>query len=234
MVTGANKGIGAAIAEGLVGHGLTVVVAARDARRGAEAADRLGARSGVLDVTDDASVREAVTRVEEWYGRLDVLVNNAGISGGRIGQSPGEIDLDVIRAVFETNLFGVIRVTEAFLPLLRKSSAARVINISSGTGSLHWHTDGESHFAIRGANAGYPASKSALNMVTVQSAHALAAEHIAVNAVAPGACGTDFATGLGLALDRTAAQGAAIAVRLATDAETPTAGFYQDSGPVPW
>jgi NAD(P)-dependent dehydrogenase (short-subunit alcohol dehydrogenase family) len=234
LVTGANKGIGASIAEGLAGHGMIVVVAARDARRGAETADRLGVRSVVLDVTDDASVRDAAAWVGESYGRLDVLVNNAGISGGRIGQIPGEIDLDMIRAIFETNLFGVIRVTEAFLPLLRKSPGARIINVSSGTGSLHWQTDPEHYFAARGASAGYPTSKTALNMLTVQYAKALAGDRIAVNAVAPGACGTDFATALGLTLDRTAAQGAAVAVHLATVAPSPTAGFFQDDGAVPW
>jgi len=234
LVTGANKGIGAAIAEGLAGNGLTVVVAARDARRGADTAQRLGVRSVVLDVTDDVSVREATAWVGASYGRLDVLVNNAGIAGGRAGQIPGQIDLEVIRTVFETNLFGVIRVTEAFLPLLRESPDARIVNVSSGTGSLHWQTDPEHRFAARGVSAGYPTSKTAVNMLTVQYAKALAGDRIAVNAVAPGACGTDFAAALGLTLDRTAAQGAAIAVHLATMADSPTAGFFQDDGAVPW
>jgi NAD(P)-dependent dehydrogenase (short-subunit alcohol dehydrogenase family) len=234
LVTGANKGIGAAIADGLVRYGMTVVVAARDAERGARTAARLGARSVVLDVTDDGSVQDAAAQVEHWYGRLDVLVNNAGISGGRTGQTPGTIDLDVIRAVFETNLFGVIRVTEAFLPLLRTSTGARIINVSSGTGSLHWQTDPEHYFAGRRASAGYPTSKTALNMLTVQYAKALAGDGICVNAVAPGATDTDFATELGLTLQRTAEQGAAIAIHLATMADPPTCGFLQDDGPVPW
>jgi NAD(P)-dependent dehydrogenase (short-subunit alcohol dehydrogenase family) len=179
-------------------------------------------------------VRDAARRVADWYGRLDVLVNNAGISGGRAGQIPGEIDLDVIRAVFETNLFGVIRVTEAFLPLLRASGDARIVNVSSGTGSLQWQTDPGHAFAARGTIAGYPTSKTALNMLTVQYAKALADERVSVNAVAPGACDTDFATALGLTLPRTAEQGAAIAVHLATMADPPTGGFRQDDGPVPW
>jgi NAD(P)-dependent dehydrogenase (short-subunit alcohol dehydrogenase family) len=234
LVTGANKGIGAAIAEGLSRHGMTVVVAARYADRGAATGVRLGARSVVLDVTDDRSVQDAAARVEQWYGRLDVLVNNAGISGGRTGQTPGGIDLDVIRAVFETNFFGVIRVTEAFLPLLRGSTGARMINVSGGTGSLHWQADPQHQFAARGAAVGYPTSKTALNMLTVQYAKALAGDGICVNAVAPGATNTDFATALGLTLQRTADQAAAIAVHLATVADPPTGAFLQDDGPVPW
>src|SRR4051812_18970689 len=136
LVTGANKGIGAAIAEGLARQGLTVVVAARDAGRGAAVAERIGGRAVVLDVTADASVEAAAAQVEAWFGRLDVLVNNAGISGPVDGQVPGAVDLEAIRAVFDTNLFGVIRVTEAFLPLLRRSRDARIVNVSSGTASL--------------------------------------------------------------------------------------------------
>ena len=234
LVTGANKGIGRAIAEGLAGLGMTVVVAARDPRRGAETADRLGARSVVLDVTDPASVRAAAVQVDGWFGRLDVLVNNAGISGGRAGQLPGEVDLDTVRAVFETNFFAVIGVTEAFLPLLRRSPDARIVNVSSGTGSLHWQTDPDHYFAGLPAFTGYPASKTALNMLTVQYAKALAGNNIRVNAVAPGACGTDFAKDLGFTLERTAAQGAAIAVHLAGAEDGPTAGFFDDDGAVPW
>jgi NAD(P)-dependent dehydrogenase (short-subunit alcohol dehydrogenase family) len=218
----------------LAGLETTVVVAARDKQRGEEAAARLGARPLVLDVTDEVSVRAAAARVDDWFGRLDVLVNNAGISGGRTGQIPGEVDLDTIRAVFETNVFGVIRVTEAFLPLLRKSAGACIVNVSSGTGSLHRQTDPDHYFAARAALVGYPTSKTALNMLTVQCAKALAADHIAVNAVAPGACGTDFAEELGLTLERTAAEGAAIAVHLATTEDSPTGGFFQDDGAVPW
>jgi NAD(P)-dependent dehydrogenase (short-subunit alcohol dehydrogenase family) len=109
-----------------------------------------------------------------------------------------------------------------------------IINVSSGTGSLRWQTDPHHYFAALAAMAGYPASKTALNMLTVQYAKALAADRIAVNAVAPGACHTDFTAALGLPLDRTAAQGAAVAVHLATVAESPAAGFFDDNGAVPW
>jgi NAD(P)-dependent dehydrogenase (short-subunit alcohol dehydrogenase family) len=213
---------------------MTVVVAARDGRRGAATAERLGARSVVLDVTDDASIQDAAGRIDGWYGRLDVLVNNAGISGGLTGQVPGQIDLDVVRAVFETNFLGVIAVTEAFLPLLRRSADARIVNISSGLGSMHLQTDPEHYFAGLGTSAGYPVSKAALNMLTVQYARALAPDRIAVNAVTPGPCRTDLTAGLGLPLQRTAAQGAAVAVQLATVAQSPTGGFFEDDGVVPW
>ena len=231
LVTGATRGIGAAIARGLAERGMTVVTGARDA----EAARRAGGRSVALDVTDDASVHAAAEQLRQAYGRLDVLVNNAGISGGLQGQAVGEVDLGVARAVFETNLFGVVRVTEAFLPLLREAGGgARIVNVSSGTGSLGWQSDPAHAYATNRIAVAYPASKAALNMLTVLYAKALAADGIAVNAVAPGACATDFAAGLGLALERTAEQGAAVAVRLATAADTPTGAFLDDDGTVPW
>ncbi|GIH19705.1 SDR family NAD(P)-dependent oxidoreductase [Rugosimonospora africana] len=234
LVTGANRGIGAAIAEGLAERGMTVIVGARDARSSERVAGRFGGRAVPLDVTDDTSVRDAVASVRQWYGRVDVLVNNAGISGGATGQAPGEVDLAVVRGVFETNLFGVVRVTEAFLPLLREAVGARIVNVSSGTSSLAWQSDPGRSFASSRISVAYPASKAALNMLTVLYAKALAADGIAVNAVAPGACGTDFATALGLSLERTAEQGAGIAVHLATVPDSPTGAFLQDDGPVPW
>ncbi|MEV6348113.1 SDR family NAD(P)-dependent oxidoreductase [Actinoplanes sp. NPDC051851] len=224
LVTGANRGIGAAIAAGLAAQGMTVVAGSRGG----------GPGTLRLDVTDDDSVRDAVAEVAGRYGRLDVLVNNAGISGGIDGQVSGEIDPEVMRTVFETNLFGVVRVTEAFLPLLRKGDGGRIINVSSGTASLTWQSDPGHAFASGRLPLAYPASKAALNMVTVMYAKTLASEGITVNAVAPGACGTDFATDLGLSLERTAEQGAAIVLHLATVAESPTGTFVQDDGPVPW
>jgi NAD(P)-dependent dehydrogenase (short-subunit alcohol dehydrogenase family) len=234
LVTGGNRGIGAAIAQGLADNGMTVVVGARDADAGEEAARRIGGRSVPLDVTDDASVRDAVARIDQWYGRLDVLVNNAGISGGLDGQVVGQVDLAVVRAIYETNLFGVFRVTEAFLPLLRKAGQARIVNISSGTGSLGWQSDPAHRYASSRIAVAYPSSKAALNMLTVMYAKGLAADGISVNAIAPGACATDFAAGLGLTLERTAEQGAAIAIHLATAPESPTGSFLEDAGTVPW
>ncbi len=243
LVTGANKGIGRAIAEQLAGLGLTVVAAARDGRRGEDTAAQLRAGGAdvhpiTLDVTDPATIEAAAGQIARRFGRLDVLVNNAGIAGpagGRGRQIPGSADLDVIRAVFETNFFGVIRVTDALLPLLRRSPAARIVNVSSGTGSLHHKTDPAHYMSKLPAAAAYPVSKTALNALTVQYAKALADDHIMVNAVAPGACATDFTRNLPYPVTRTAAQGAAIAVRLATAGPGgATGGFFDDDGPVPW
>jgi NAD(P)-dependent dehydrogenase (short-subunit alcohol dehydrogenase family) len=246
LVTGANKGIGRAIAERLTGLGMTVLLAARDARRGEEAAAALRPAGGAgraggaphpitLDVTDPTTIRAAADEITRRFGRLDVLVNNAGISGGLDGQSPGAADVATVRAVFETNVFGVIMVTEAMLPLLRTSAAARIVNISSGVGSLHNMTDAEHYMSKLPAALAYPVSKSALNSLTVQYAKALAADGILVNAVTPGPCATDFTRDLPYPVTRTAAQGAEIAVRLATiGPDGPTGGFFDDDGPVPW
>jgi NAD(P)-dependent dehydrogenase (short-subunit alcohol dehydrogenase family) len=247
LVTGANKGIGRAVAEGLAARGMTVLIGSRDADQGEAAAAALraaghDARAVVLDVTAPATVEAAARAVEAATGRLDVLVNNAGISGGT-PHLPDQADLDVVRRVFDTNLFGVIRVTNAMLPLLRRSPAARIVNISSGTASLTAMTDPDHYFADMAASVAYPASKTALNMLTVQYARRLRPEGILVNAAAPGACATDFtapfAAGLaratGRTITRTARQGAAIAIRLATlDGDGPTGGFFDDDGPVPW
>ena len=193
-------------------------------------------REITLDVIDATSVEEAAALIAGQYGRLDILVNNAGISGNRDGQRPGRVDLGVIRGVFETNLFGVIAVTEAMLPWLRKSASARIVNVSSGTGSLTWMTDQGHYFAaqVPGA-AAYPVSKTALNLLTVQYAKALALDGITVNATAPGACATDFTSGVtGRVITRTADDGARIAVQLATMQDPPSGGFRDDDGTVPW
>jgi NAD(P)-dependent dehydrogenase (short-subunit alcohol dehydrogenase family) len=240
LVTGANKGIGRAIAHRLAALGMTVLVGARDPVLGAEAAAALRSTGGdahplTLDVTDPAGVAAAATEVADRFGRLDVLVNNAGVSGDRAGQRPGAVDLAAVRAVFETNLFGVIAVTEALLPLLRRSAAGRIVNVSSGTGSMRRTTDATDYMARLPAFVGYPVTKTALNMLTVQYAKALAADGILVNAVAPGGCATDFTKGSPFTITRTADQGARIAVRMATlGHDCPTGGFYEDDGTVPW
>jgi NAD(P)-dependent dehydrogenase (short-subunit alcohol dehydrogenase family) len=240
LVTGANKGIGRAIACRLVELGMTVLVAARDSGRGAEAAAALRSSGGeayplTLDVTDPAGVAAAATEVADRFGRLDVLVNNAGVAGDRAGQRPGGVDLAAVREVFETNLFGIIAVTEALLPLLRRSAAGRIVNVSSGTGSMGRMTDATDYMARLPAVVGYPVSKTALNMLTIQYAKALAADGILVNAVAPGGCATDFTKGSPFKITRTADQGAQIAVRMATlGRDCPTGGFFDDDGTVPW
>ncbi|MEU7884900.1 SDR family oxidoreductase [Microbispora bryophytorum] len=239
LVTGANKGIGYEIARQLGELGMTVLLGARDPGRRDEATAKLRAEGLevhplTIDVTGEESVRAAVARVEERFGRLDVLVNNAGISGGT-RQTPGSVDLGVVREVFETNIFGVIRVTDATLPLLRRSAAGRIVNVSSGTGSMTHMTDPGHYFTGSPSFAAYPPSKAALNMLTVQYAKQLRPLGILVNAIAPGPCDTDFARDLGRSLPRTAAQGAAVAVTLATlGADGPSGGFFDEDGPVPW
>ncbi|MEU8174418.1 SDR family oxidoreductase [Microbispora hainanensis] len=239
LVTGANKGIGYEIARQLGELGMTVLLGARDPGRRDEAtaklrADGLEVHPLTIDVTGDESVRAAAEQVGERFGRLDVLVNNAGISGGT-RQTPGSVDLGAVREVFETNVFGVIRVTDAMLPLLRRSPAGRIVNVGSGTASMTHMTDPDHYFARRASVAGYPPSKAALNMLTIQYAKELRPLGILVNAIAPGACDTDFARDLGMSLPRTAAQGAAVAVRLATlGADGPSGGFFAEDGPVPW
>ena len=239
LVTGANKGIGREIAAQLAALGTTVLLGARDAARRAEAVAALRAAGGdvhplALDVTDPASVAAAAVEVERGFGRLDGLVNNAGISGGHAAQVPGAADLAAIRSVFATNVLGVIAVTEALLPLLRRSAAARIVNLSSSVGSLARMTDPGHYFARMPAALAYAPSKAALNQVTVQYAKALRPEGLLVNAADPGPCATDFTAGLP-GITRTAADGAAVAVRLATlPADGPTGAYLAEAGPVPW
>jgi NAD(P)-dependent dehydrogenase (short-subunit alcohol dehydrogenase family) len=229
LVTGANKGIGYEIAGQLAAMGMTVVIGARDKQRRVDAARALDAESVALDVTDQASAHAAADEINAQFGRLDVLVNNAGITGGSF-DPPSKIDLDIVRAVFETNYFGVITVTNAMLPLLSRSTAPRIVNMSSTVGSFASMTDPNGLMAAMPASATYPPSKAALNALTVQYAKELANAGILVNAVCPGYCATDLNGHQGF---RTPAQGAAIAVKLATTG-TATGGFFDDDGVVPW
>jgi NAD(P)-dependent dehydrogenase (short-subunit alcohol dehydrogenase family) len=236
LVTGANKGIGREVAARLASLGMNVLLASRDPHRGAAAAADLGPRVHpvTLDVTDRAGVLSAARWIEERFGRLDVLVNNAGISGDLDAQRPGGVDLSVVREVFETNVFGVISVTTAMLPLLARSPAARIVNVSSGLGSLARMTDPEDYFTTRPPLAAYAPSKTALNSLTVQYAKELRDSGILVNAADPGPCATDFSSAFP-GLTRTAADGAAVVVRLATlPDDGPTGGFFDENGPVPW
>jgi len=230
LVTGANKGIGKEIARQLAGLGLTVYVGSRDAGRGEQAAAEIGgdARLLVLDVTDHASVADAARQV----GTLDVLVNNAGISGG--DQTPDQEDADTFRRIYETNVFGVVAVTNAFLPALRRSAHARIVNVSSGTGSLSWATDPQSrHWS--GRHAAYRSSKTALNALTVFYAHSLADDGIKVNALAPGLRRTDL-NATAAASGGDPAEAAAGAVRLAQlPDDGPTGRFFSwDGTTTPW
>ncbi|WP_394617828.1 SDR family oxidoreductase [Lentzea sp. JNUCC 0626] len=224
LVTGANKGIGFAIAAGLGALGFRVAVGARDDVRLAEAVTRLQAKGidafGVaLDVTSDDSVATAAASLS----RLDVLVNNAGI-GGPMPQDPTTLDLDAVRTVLDTNVFGVVRVTNAALPLLRKAERPRIVNVSSNMGSLALRTGP--------IMAAYAPSKSMLNSLTVQYARAFEGTNVVVNACCPGYVATDFT---GHASQRSPEEGAAIALRLATlPDDGPRGGFFDDEGVVAW
>jgi NAD(P)-dependent dehydrogenase (short-subunit alcohol dehydrogenase family) len=244
LITGANKGIGRGAAEQLAELGMTVLIGARDPQRGEEAAAALRAAGGdahavILDVTDPTTVQEAAKQVEERFGHLDVLINNAGITGsGQVSpedaydQIPSTVDLDMVRAVFETNVFGVISVTNAMLPLLRRSPAPRVVNVSTHAASLSITSDPNGALAALLPSAVYSPSKTALNALTVQYANELRKDGILVNSVAPGYVATDSNNHNGFL---TVAQGAAILVRLATlGADGPTAEFFSEDGPLPW
>jgi NAD(P)-dependent dehydrogenase (short-subunit alcohol dehydrogenase family) len=188
LVTGANKGIGKEIARQLAAAGLIVYVGSRDAGRGRRTVDEIGgnARLLLLDVTNDKSVADAAQQV----AHLDILVNNAGIMVD--GKPAIEADVDSFRRTYETNLFGVVAVTNAFLPALRRSAKPRIVNISTGTGSLTWSTCPEPQFPATGSGAAYRSSKTALNALTVFYAQALAGDGFKVNALAPGLRATDL------------------------------------------
>ncbi|MFC6019379.1 SDR family oxidoreductase [Plantactinospora solaniradicis] len=231
LVTGANKGIGLEVARLLGRAGATVLLGARDSGRGAEAAERLRA-DGVpatpvrLDVTDPASVTETAKRIEDEHGRLDILVNNAGIMTG--WGPPSELSADDLRQAYETNVFAVVSVTNAMLPLLRRSSAARIVNVSSSMGSLTRIAAPDSGIPMMS----YSSSKSALNGLTVAYAAELRAADIKVNSADPGYCATDLNHHTG---PRDPAEGAAVVVRLALLGEDgPSGEFQSDTGPVPW
>ncbi|MFB7410042.1 SDR family NAD(P)-dependent oxidoreductase [Streptomyces sp. NPDC056202] len=234
LVTGANKGIGFEIAAGLGSLGWGVGVGARDRQRRDTAVEKLRAAGtdafGVpLDVADDASVAAAAELIADRAGGLDVLVNNAAITGV-MPQTPSTVDPVTVRDVVETNVIGVIRVTNAMLPLLRGSASPRIVNMSSSVGSLTLQT-------TPGIDMGpiptaYVASKTFLNAVTVQYAKDLSGTGILVNAGCPGFTATDLTGFRGV---RTPQQGAAIALHLATlPADGPTGGFFDDGGSVPW
>jgi NAD(P)-dependent dehydrogenase (short-subunit alcohol dehydrogenase family) len=223
LITGANKGLGHEAARRLIAAGHDVWVGARDAGRGQAAADELGARFVQLDVTDDASVAAAVERV----GALDVLINNAGIVGAR--KPVPETLADDVAQVFATNVLGIVRVTQAFLPLLERSPNPVVVNVSSGMGSFGVTTDPE-RLESRIVGLGYPASKAAVTMLTSQYAKAL--PHIRVNAVDPGYTATDLN---GRSGTQTVEEGTDAIVRMAQiDASGPTGTFVDRDGVVPW
>jgi NAD(P)-dependent dehydrogenase (short-subunit alcohol dehydrogenase family) len=232
LVTGANKGIGHEIARRLGGLGMTVFLGARDERCAAEAAGRLGAaaRPVMIDVTRPETAYAAAETIDRESGRLDVLVNNAGILLDT--QPDGRSELDLLRATYETNVFGTVTVTRAMLPLLRRSQAGRIVNVSSHLGSLAKGSDPTfKGYTVR--HLAYNSSKTALNAVTVHFAYELRGTAIKVNAAAPGPVAT--ALGGGIRSPHGVEHGAEIAVRLATlPDDGPNGGFFDEEGNVPW
>jgi NAD(P)-dependent dehydrogenase (short-subunit alcohol dehydrogenase family) len=247
LVTGANKGIGLQIAKDLAAHGFTVLIGSRELENGEAAAGSVegDARAVQLDVTDQASVAAAAQRIQSELGRLDVLVNNAGIShaenlGGSLSDRPleeiaksgrlGVASLEEVRTVFETNVFGVIAVTQAMLPLLRQAPMPRIVNVASSGGSLTLNSDPTNpHRAMFGT---YSASKAAANAITVAFAAELESAGVKVNAACPGFTATDLNNFRGT---RTVEQAAREPVRLALiGPDGPTGTFSNEDGPLPW
>jgi len=230
LVTGATRGLGLVTVRRLAELGWTVLLGARDAARGAAAAkelDGLDVRPVPIDVTSEESVAGAVALVDEQFGRLDVLVNNAGIAGARVGAA--DAGSDELRAVYETNVFGPVRVTRAFLPLLRRSAAPRVVMVSSGMGSMGRTSDPE-RVESSFTSLPYPSSKAALNMITTQYAREL--PEFRINAADPGYTATEFNDHSGY---QTVQEGTDAVVALAQVApDGPTGGFFDRQGPVPW
>ncbi|MEV6931137.1 SDR family NAD(P)-dependent oxidoreductase [Dactylosporangium sp. NPDC051485] len=226
LVTGGNKGIGLEIARGLRALGMNVLLGARDPIRGKEAAEAIGATAVPLDVTDEDSIARLAERLEV----LDVLVNNAGILLER-GAPPSGSPVQMLRDTFAVNVFGVVAVTNALLPALRRAPAARIVNLGSGLGALAYAAAAE-HVYARNPLLAYNSSKTALSAVTLAYANELRGTPIKVNVADPGYCATDLNGHSG---PRTPAQGAVAAIRLATLPEDgPTGGFFDEDGPVPW
>jgi NAD(P)-dependent dehydrogenase (short-subunit alcohol dehydrogenase family) len=227
LVTGGNKGLGYETARRLTAQGHTVYIGARSTDRGEAAATALGARFVRLDVTDDASVAAALGVIGEHDGRLDVLVNNAGIWDGRIGVD-GLTGATALTE-FNTNVIGVVRVTQAALPLLRKSANPVVVNISSGLGSF-WAVSNPERNEFRYPTVVYSATKAAVSMLTVE--YAKAVPEVKFNAAEPGLTATDLTGGHG---GQSVAEGAEVIVRLATiGKDGPTGTFQQNEGELPW
>jgi NAD(P)-dependent dehydrogenase (short-subunit alcohol dehydrogenase family) len=235
LVTGANKGIGFEVARQLARRGDAVLLGARDEERGREAEAKLKAEGFDaqflrLDLEDADTHRAAAKFVEDKFGRLDVLVNNAGIALDA-GVKASDVSQDILRRTFDTNFFGVIAVTQAFLPLLRHSDAGRIVNVSSGLGSLTQHSDpGWEFYGVQ--PLAYNSSKTALNAFTVMLAHELKEAKIKVNSADPGFTATDLNGHRGY---RTVEQGAAVIVELASlPNDGATGGYFDDNGIVPW
>lgn len=226
LITGGNRGLGYEVARRLVEADHAVWIGARSSESGRAAAAQLGAEFVQLDVTDDASVAEAVATLRTRVGHLDVLINNAGILGEV--SAPEDMTAEQVRHVYETNVFGLVRVTHAFLPLLREGTDPSVVNVTSGLGSFTLTHDPErveSQYPL----AAYGSSKSAVTMLTTQYARNV--PDVRFNAVDPGQTATEFTGGVGESVDL----GAEAAVRIATaGSATPTGTVTDRHGILPW
>jgi NAD(P)-dependent dehydrogenase (short-subunit alcohol dehydrogenase family) len=237
LITGANKGIGLETARQLGRQKITVLIGARDAARGEQAAAKLRAEgleahALALDVTSEASIQQAAAQVAKEYGRLDILINNAGIMKDDQSKKPSEQTLAVWRETFETNLFGVIATTQAFLPLLRKSEAGRIVNLSSVLGSNTLHSDPASPIYDFKSVPAYNVSKSALTAWTVQLAYELRDTPIKVNAAHPGYVKTDMTSD---EAPLEVEDGAKTSVELATlPADGPSGAYIHMGERLPW
>ena len=236
LVTGATRGIGRETVRQLAEAGVHVLLAGRNRQRAVDAALDLQAQglpveALVLDVTDETSIATAVAEVERRHGRLDILVNNAGILVDELGKAPSAQSMDAWRRTFDTNLFGLVAVTRAFLPLLQRSPAGRIVNVSSVLGSITLHADPSSPIYDFKVPA-YNVSKSAVNAWTVQLAWELRGSRIKVNTVHPGYVRTDMNGGEG---ELEIADGARTSVRLAMAGDDgPTGGFFHLEQVLPW
>jgi NAD(P)-dependent dehydrogenase (short-subunit alcohol dehydrogenase family) len=227
LITGANKGLGFETARRLIGEGHSVYLGSRDAKRGRAAAEAVGGRFIELDVTSDESVDAAARDIRRRDGRLDVLINNAGISGGRA--KPGEVTAEDLEHVYATNVFGLVRVTHAMLPLLLQSEDPVIVNVASGLGSIAVVTD-KSRMESQFPTIAYSSSKSAVTMLTVQYAKAF--PEIRINVVDPGYTATDLNGNRGT---QSVTEGTDAIVKLATiGSDGPTGTFQDRNGTVPW
>lgn len=238
LVTGGNKGIGLEICRNLAGEGCTVLLGARNAERGQQAVQNLR-QAGLddvhfieIDVTSQDTIAAAAQQIDSRYGRLDILMNNAGVNLPGDGL-PGVADPAVVQRIFDTNFFGALRVAQTMLPLLHKSAAARIVNVSSGLGSLALNSDPSSPtYNTQYKLIGYSASKAALNMLTVHLAYELRGTKIKVNSANPGYTKTDLNDNTGT---QPVEVGAIAATRLALlDEDGPTGQSFSKDGPQPW
>jgi NAD(P)-dependent dehydrogenase (short-subunit alcohol dehydrogenase family) len=235
LITGANKGIGFEVAKQLGSLGIEILVGARDRRRGKFAVTKLQkldltASLLLIDVTDVKTIQAATDQVGEQYGKLDILVNNAGITGDSL-VAPSQVDIAVMRTVYETNVFGVVAVTNAFLPLLRKSPGGRIVNVSSGLGSLTLASDKNCEF-VHYNLLPYQSSKTALNALTVAYAKEFQDSEIKVNSADPGYTATDLNQHRG---HKTPEQSAEVVIKLATlPADGPTGSYQDENGEIDW